>query len=168
MPAPAPVATPCQRNAEFNAPTSPEGTQNTQTGPLCQGTSKSAPLSGAEKCITGRRRPGPAGTIHFWSQATGSYELPLVGPGGRDLARESRPGSSDEGQPASRDDGGASALASRRRRFAGRAEASITDHSRSYSSWRRHQKPVSLRPSGARSSHWYMPQRASTPRSYVE
>ena len=27
----------------------------------------------------------------------------------------------------------------------------------SYSSWRRHQKPFSLRPSGARSSHWYMP-----------
>jgi hypothetical protein len=38
----------------------------------------------------------------------------------------------------------------------------------SYSSWRRHQKPVSLRPSGARSSHWYMPQRTSIPRSYAE
>jgi hypothetical protein len=25
-----------------------------------------------------------------------------------------------------------------------------------------------LRPSGARSSHWYMPQRPSTPRSYAE
>jgi len=34
----------------------------------------------------------------------------------------------------------------------------------SYSSWRRHQTPVSLRPLGARSSHWYMPQRPSTPR----
>src|SRR5687768_90971 len=34
-----------------------------------------------------------------------------------------------------------------------------------YSSWRRHQAPVSLRPLGARSSHWYMPQRASTPRA---
>src|SRR6476661_7132645 len=31
----------------------------------------------------------------------------------------------------------------------------------SYSSWRRHQRPVSLRPLGARSSHWYMPQRPS-------
>src|SRR5881397_1522772 len=38
----------------------------------------------------------------------------------------------------------------------------------SYSSWRRHQTPVSLRPLGARSSHWYMPQRPSTPRSYAE
>jgi hypothetical protein len=35
----------------------------------------------------------------------------------------------------------------------------------SYSSWRRHQTPVSLRPPGARSSHWYMPQRASSPRA---
>jgi len=35
----------------------------------------------------------------------------------------------------------------------------------SYSSWRRHQIPVSLRPMGARSSHWYMPQRPSTPRA---
>src|SRR5262245_21691109 len=34
----------------------------------------------------------------------------------------------------------------------------------SYSSWRRHQMPFSLRPLGARSSHWYMPQRPSTPR----
>src|SRR5262245_46630942 len=36
----------------------------------------------------------------------------------------------------------------------------------SYSSWRRHQGPgpVSLRPLGARSSHWYIPQRPSTPR----
>jgi aryl-alcohol dehydrogenase-like predicted oxidoreductase len=34
-----------------------------------------------------------------------------------------------------------------------------------YSSWRRHQAPVSLRPLGARSSHWYMPQRPSTPRA---
>src|SRR5713101_8273405 len=33
-----------------------------------------------------------------------------------------------------------------------------------YSSWRHHQRPVSLRPLGARSSHWYMPQRPSTPR----
>src|ERR1700693_1968480 len=38
----------------------------------------------------------------------------------------------------------------------------------SYSLWRRHQTPVSLRPLGARSSHWYMPQRPSTPRAYVE
>jgi hypothetical protein len=37
-----------------------------------------------------------------------------------------------------------------------------------YSSWRRHQTPVSLRPLGARSSHWYMPQRPSSPRAYVE
>jgi hypothetical protein len=34
----------------------------------------------------------------------------------------------------------------------------------SYSSWRRHQMPVSLRPLGVRSSHWYMPQRPSSPR----
>ncbi len=34
-----------------------------------------------------------------------------------------------------------------------------------YSSWRRHQRPVSLRPLGARSSHWYMPQRPSSPRA---
>ncbi len=34
-----------------------------------------------------------------------------------------------------------------------------------YSSWRRHQTPDSLRPWGARSSHWYMPQTPSTPRS---
>src|SRR6266850_7189800 len=37
-----------------------------------------------------------------------------------------------------------------------------------YSSWRRHQRPVSLRPLGARSSHWYMPQRPSSPRAYAE
>ena len=35
----------------------------------------------------------------------------------------------------------------------------------SYSSWRRHQMPVSLRPLEARSSHWYMPQRPSSPRA---
>src|SRR5712672_2276915 len=35
----------------------------------------------------------------------------------------------------------------------------------SYMSWWRHQKPVSLRPLGARSSHWYMPQRPSSPRA---
>ena len=33
-----------------------------------------------------------------------------------------------------------------------------------YASWWRHQTPVSLRPLGARSSHWYIPQRLSTPR----
>lgn len=33
-----------------------------------------------------------------------------------------------------------------------------------YSSWRCHHMPVSLRPSGARSSHEYMPQSPSTPR----
>jgi len=37
-----------------------------------------------------------------------------------------------------------------------------------YSSLRRHQRPFSLRPRGARSSHWYMPQRPSSPRAYVE
>jgi hypothetical protein len=37
-----------------------------------------------------------------------------------------------------------------------------------YSSWRRCQKPDSLRPRGARSSHWYMPHRTSMPRSYAE
>ena len=35
----------------------------------------------------------------------------------------------------------------------------------SYSSCRRHQMPVSLRPLGARSSHWYMPHRPSSPRA---
>ena len=34
-----------------------------------------------------------------------------------------------------------------------------------YSSWRFHQTPCSLRPSGARSSHWYMPHRPSSPRA---
>ena len=34
-----------------------------------------------------------------------------------------------------------------------------------YSSWRRHQRRVSLRPLGARSSHWYAPQRPSSPRA---
>src|ERR1700687_2223761 len=34
-----------------------------------------------------------------------------------------------------------------------------------YSSWRRHQTPVALRPLGARWSHWYMPQRPSSPRA---
>ena len=37
-----------------------------------------------------------------------------------------------------------------------------------YSSWRRHHIPVSLRPLGARSSHWYMPQRPSSPRAKAE
>src|SRR5712692_9265285 len=41
----------------------------------------------------------------------------------------------------------------------------IARHSLSYSSWRRHQMPVSLRPSGARSSYWYRAQRPSIPRS---
>jgi len=44
----------------------------------------------------------------------------------------------------------------------------VCRHWLSYSSWRRNQKPVSLRPSGVRSSHWYMPQMPSTPRSYAE
>ena len=37
--------------------------------------------------------------------------------------------------------------------------------SRSYSSRRRNQIPFSFRPSGARSSHWYMPHNASRPRA---
>jgi hypothetical protein len=37
-----------------------------------------------------------------------------------------------------------------------------------YSSWRRHQTPDSFRPRGARSSHWYMPHRPSSPRAYAE
>jgi hypothetical protein len=41
-------------------------------------------------------------------------------------------------------------------------------HGAPYSSWRRHHMPVSLRPSGARSSHGYMPHTASSPRSYAE
>src|SRR5262245_59941553 len=42
------------------------------------------------------------------------------------------------------------------------------DQRLSYSSWRRHQTPVSLRPLGARSSHWHMAQRPSNRREYVE
>ena len=38
----------------------------------------------------------------------------------------------------------------------------------SYSSWRRNQMSVSFRPKGARSSHWYIPQRSSNPRAYAE
>lgn len=34
-----------------------------------------------------------------------------------------------------------------------------------YASWKRHQRPFSLRPCGARSSHWYIPQRPSSPRA---
>ena len=34
----------------------------------------------------------------------------------------------------------------------------LARHGACYSSWRRHHMPVSWRPSGARSSHWYMPQ----------
>ncbi len=43
--------------------------------------------------------------------------------------------------------------------------SAVPCHWPSYSSWRRHQGPVSLRPRGARSSHWYMPHRPSIPRS---
>ena len=47
--------------------------------------------------------------------------------------------------------------------------AGDVDHSLSYSSWRRYQLASgvrdSLRPRGARSSHWYMPQRPSSPRA---
>lgn len=46
----------------------------------------------------------------------------------------------------------------------GRVAHRATAHG-AYSSWRRHQMPCSLRPSGARSSHWYMPQRPSSPRA---
>jgi hypothetical protein len=46
-----------------------------------------------------------------------------------------------------------------------RANGARQDQRLSYSSWRRHQTPFSLRPLGARSSHWYMPQRPSTPRA---
>jgi len=35
----------------------------------------------------------------------------------------------------------------------------------SYSSWRCHQGPFSLRPLGARSSQWYTPKNGSTPRA---
>src|SRR5580658_3917513 len=38
-------------------------------------------------------------------------------------------------------------------------------HPLPYSSFRRHQRPVSLRPFGARSSHGYMLQRPSSPRA---
>jgi hypothetical protein len=51
---------------------------------------------------------------------------------------------------------------------AARSPGFATIHSLSYSLWRRHHMPVSLRPSGARSSHWYMPHRPSSPRAYAE
>lgn len=38
-------------------------------------------------------------------------------------------------------------------------------HSLPYRSWWRHQMPVSLRPLGARSSHWYTPHNPSSPRA---
>jgi hypothetical protein len=61
----------------------------------------------------------------------------------------------------------------RRRRLAGKLARKPCDvrspgeiaQPLSYSLWRRHQTPVSLRPLGARSSHWYMPQRPSSPRA---
>jgi hypothetical protein len=59
-----------------------------------------------------------------------------------------------------------------------RLRAAPPAHVLSYSSWRRYQTAarrspiartiVSLRPRGARSSHWYMPQRPSSPRMYAE
>jgi hypothetical protein len=56
-----------------------------------------------------------------------------------------------------------------RQRTASRSadQCSHTDQAEllSYSSWRRNHRPVSLRPFGARSSHWYMPQRTSAPRA---
>jgi hypothetical protein len=54
------------------------------------------------------------------------------------------------------------------------APAAARRYAFSYSSWRRNQLRgassvrVSFRPRGARSSHWYMPQRPSTPRAYAE
>jgi hypothetical protein len=44
----------------------------------------------------------------------------------------------------------------------------VSRHWLGYSSCRCHQGPASLRPSGARSSHWYMPQTLSSPRAYAE
>ena len=56
--------------------------------------------------------------------------------------------------------------------LAKKASAETADTTRgqtfAYSSWRLHHTPVSLRPSGARSSHWYAPHRPSRPRAYVE
>jgi NAD(P)-dependent dehydrogenase (short-subunit alcohol dehydrogenase family) len=86
---------------------------------------------------------------------------------GADARREARPPASAKPPPK---------VAISRRRFGGAALR--TRHSRSYSSWRRYQTParrspvpeirLSLRPRGARSSHWYMPQRPSSPRAYAE
>jgi hypothetical protein len=61
------------------------------------------------------------------------------------------------------------ALASRDLSSPGRADDTRDLAQRlSYSSLRRHQGPVSLRPLGARSSHADMPQMPSSPRAYVE
>ena len=49
--------------------------------------------------------------------------------------------------------------------FVAVGRGNMTRQPRSYSSWRRHQGRASLRPLGARSSHWYMPQRPSSPRA---
>src|SRR6266487_2376747 len=57
---------------------------------------------------------------------------------------------------------GASTRTYSRRNCICRVHLFVTRHWRSYSSWRRHQTPVSLRPRGARSSRWYMPQTTSS------
>src|SRR5262245_42236449 len=48
------------------------------------------------------------------------------------------------------------------------AVVSMTSTQPLYSSWRRHQAPFSLRPLGARSSHWYVLHTPSSPRAYAE
>ena len=48
------------------------------------------------------------------------------------------------------------------------ADLGESPQSWSYSSRRRNHGPVSLRPFGARSSHWYIAQSPSTPREYAE
>ena len=64
--------------------------------------------------------------------------------------------------------GAAHPLTREAREAAGRSAQRAPVPGFAYSSWRRHQMPVSLRPLGARSSHWYMPQRPSSPRAYAE
>src|ERR1017187_7959239 len=60
---------------------------------------------------------------------------------------------------------GSLAASRRNRPFCNSVALTMTGPQLVYSSWRRNHGPVSLRPLGARSSHGYMLQMASTPRA---
>src|ERR1017187_82273 len=60
---------------------------------------------------------------------------------------------------------GSLAASRRNRPFCNSAALTMTGPQLVYSSWRRNHGPASLRPLGARSSHGYMLQMASTPRA---